>query len=144
MKIHFFRVGRLYKRSFNAAQVVTHSRLLITIQRQRAFQKMRGIVVFALVGLFLGCALQAVKSRERIPDSTDDEFNGIEPDEQELTSPDEFYDEYSAVEDDNDGLNDDNDESDDLDVEVKPADPFDDDDDDDEDQNDEELGEYQR
>lgn len=98
--------------------------------------------MFALVGLFLGCALQAVKSR--IPDSAYDEYNGIERDEQELTSPDEFNDEDSAVEDDNDGMNDDNDESDDLDVEVKPADPFEDDDDDDEDQNDEELGEYQR
>jgi len=34
---------------------------------------MRGLVLFALVGLFLGCTLQAVKSEEEIPDRDIDE-----------------------------------------------------------------------
>lgn len=101
---------------------------------------MKGILVLALVGLFLGCALQVAKSRERFQDSFTDEYNELERDGQELTSPDEF-DDYEREEDDYDGT-DDGDDDNDLDVEVKAADAFDDDDDDDE--NDEELGEYQR
>jgi len=34
---------------------------------------MRGLVLLALVGLFLGCTLQAVKSEEEIPDRDIDE-----------------------------------------------------------------------
>ena len=94
--------------------------------------------MLALSGLFLGCALQAVKSREYIQDANlNDDYNGLERDEQELTSKDEF-DDYNSEEDDDDNTDDD---YDDLDVEVKAADPFDDDDDD---ENDEELGDYHR
>ena len=100
--------------------------------------------MFALVGLFLGCALQVVKSRERIQYANDDEYNGMERNEQELASPDEFHDNDRAVEEYNDGMDDDDDAGDDLDVDVKPADAFDDDDDDDNDDQNDELGEYQR
>ena len=101
---------------------------------------MKGILVLALAGLFFGCALQVVKSRGHFQDAINDNYNGLERDSQELTSPDEF-DDYNNQEDDDDDTDDDNDD-DDLDVEVEAADAFDDDDDDDE--NDEEMGEYHR
>lgn len=100
---------------------------------------MKGILVLALAGLFLGCALQVVKSRGHFQDAFNDDYNGLERDAQELTSPDEF-DDYNSEEDDDDDT-DDGDDDDDLDVEVKAADAFDDDDDE---ENDEEMGEYHR
>lgn len=90
--------------------------------------------MLALVGLFLGCALQAVKSRERIQDDVNDEYNGLQRDLQELMSPDEVDE---GEEDDTDDM--DGDDDDDFE-----ADGVDDDDDDNDNQNDEELGEYQR
>lgn len=97
---------------------------------------MKSVLVLALVGLFLGCALQVVKSREQFQDTINDEYRGMERDGQKLTSPNEF-DDYNSDDDDDE----DTDDDDDLDVEVKAADDFDDVDDD---ENDEELGEYQR
>ena len=97
---------------------------------------MKEILVLALAGLFLSCALQVVKSREYFQDANlNDDYSGLERDVQKLTSPDEFDDYNSEDDDDDDTDNDD----DDLDVEA--ADAFDDDD---EDENDEELGEYHR
>lgn len=95
--------------------------------------------MLALAGLFLGCALQVVKSRGHFHDAFNDDYNGLERDAQELTSPDEF-DDYNSEEDDDDDT-DDGDDDDDLDVEVKAADAFDDDDDE---ENDGEMGEYHR
>ena len=100
--------------------------------------------MFALVGSFLGCALQAVNSRERIQYANGEEYNGMQRDEQELASPDELDENDRTIEEYRDGMNDNNDDGDDLDVEVKPADAFEDDDDDNDNQNDEELREYQR
>jgi len=97
---------------------------------------MKSVLVLALVGLFLGCALQVAKSREQFQDTINDEYRGLERDGQKLTSPNEF-DDYNSDDDDKE----DTDDDDDLDVEVKAADDFDDDNDD---ENDEELGEYQR
>ena len=96
--------------------------------------------MLALAGLFLGCALQVVKSREQFQDAIDDEYKGLERDGQESTSPNEF-DDYNSDDGDDMDDDDDDDDDDDLDVEVKAADAFDDDDDD---ENDEELGEYRR
>ena len=104
---------------------------------------MKGILVLALAGLFLGCALQVVRSREHFQGAFNDDYNGLERDAQELSSPDEF-DDYNSEDDDDDDdddTDDDGDDDDDLDVEVKAADAFDDDDDD---ENDEEMGEYRR
>lgn len=97
---------------------------------------MKSVLVLALVGLFLGCALQVAKSREQFQDTINDEYRGLKRDGQKLTSPNEF-DDYNS----DDDSEEDTDDDDDLDVEVKAADDFDDDDDD---ENDEELGEYQR
>ena len=103
---------------------------------------MKGILVLALAGLFLGCALQVVKSREYFQDANlNDDYNELDRDVQEFTSPDEFDDYNSEDDDDDTDDDDDDDDDDDLDVEVKAADAFDDDDDD---ENDEELGEYHR
>lgn len=98
---------------------------------------MKSVLVLALVGLFLGCALQVAKSREQFQDTINDEYRGLERDGQKLTSPNEF-DDYNSDDDDEEDTDDDDDE---LDVEVKAADDFDAVDDD---ENDEELGEYQR
>lgn len=97
---------------------------------------MKSVLVLALGGLFLGCALQVAKSREQFQDTINDEYRGLERDGQKLTSPNEF-DDYNSDDDDEE----DTDDDDDLDVEVKAADDFDAVDDD---ENDEELGEYQR
>ena len=103
---------------------------------------MKGILVLALAGLFLGFPLQVVKSKGHFQEAFSDNYNGLERDAPELTSPDEF-DDYNSEEDDDDDTDDnDDDDDDDLDVEVEAADAFDDNDDDDE--NDEEMGEYHR
>ena len=142
LKNNFFRVGPVIKavvKQHKLSLGAGNSYFLTPLH----FPKIRGIVAFALVGLFLGRALQAVRSREeRIQESTDGEYNGLERDEEELAYPDEFNDDDGASVDDADRADDENDDGDDLDVDVQPADPFDDDDDDD--QNEEELGEYQR
>lgn len=114
---------------------------MILSNAERTFPKMKGILVLALAGLFLGCALQVVKSREYFREANlNDGYSGLERDVQKVNFPDKFG-HYNYEEDDDDDTEGDDDDDDDLDVEVKAADAFDDDDDD---ENDEELGEYHR
>lgn len=95
--------------------------------------------MLTLAGLFLGCALQVVKSREYFREANlNDDYSGLERDAQKVNFPDKF-DHYNSEEDDDDDDTEGDNDDDDLDIEVKAADAFDDDDDD---ENDEELGEY--
>ena len=65
--------------------------------------KMKCVVAFALLGLFLGCTLQAVKSEERMQD--EEEANDL----LEMISPDEDFEDQNDELEDNDDDDDDDD-----------------------------------
>ena len=76
-----------------------------TVETYSQIMKMKCVVAFALLGLFLGCTLQAVKSEQRMLIKEDVYINDLG----EMTFPDEDFEDQDDELDDND-VDDDNDD----------------------------------